>query len=116
MVIHKANLRYGLEELSSRELQEERWLGLVPGVQSSFEEASCWVYDHSNIDIAIFDYEFIAEYGVEVVDSINILHTLLGKVDSVNMGVQEIIDSVIMDEIRAVSGGLLTSKLFLKDG
>ena len=44
-MINLETLRWSLTELASREEQEQLWLGLSKDEMSSFEEATCGLFD-----------------------------------------------------------------------
>jgi hypothetical protein len=53
MIMNINVLRWSLEELSNKEVQEQLWRGKIDGRMGSFSEAVCGVFDDSGLDIAL---------------------------------------------------------------
>ena len=113
MMFYKDRLRWSLEELASREQQEQFWLGRVPGMMSTFEEAWAGAFDDSGLWAVYDEQEFLEEYGGDVVRLIELLRSLLKKVP-LNVHPSEIIPLPVLEEIRKVSQQLLQSALFIE--
>ena len=114
MTIDKICLKSALEELASREQQERVWLGLEPGVMSSFVEMACFIFSYPLLGAAMDSGDLRKWYGKSVNEKAEKLRKLV-RAFPPDLSPLDEINHPMMNEIRLVAQALLNSALFWED-
>ena len=96
-------LKWSLQELSDKELQENLWLGKIDGKMSSFSEAVCRVFDDSGLDIALKSKAQCNSISTAAIAKLLELGQLVDNVSGM-MSPEDILSHPLMNQIRKVSG------------
>jgi hypothetical protein len=106
-VINLETLRWSLTELASREEQEQLWLGLSKDEMSSFEEATCGVFDDAGLTRAVDSGYLRRKFSEEINNKVASLSRLVAELPR-NVHPREVINHPKMEDVRKLAQELLS--------
>ena len=99
-------LRWSLEELSNKDLQEQLWLGKIEGQMSTFVECICRVFDDSGLARAIEAETLEKGFTKEMKKLAEKLSSLISKIPQTGDD-SNVLKNSRIDEVRNVAATFL---------
>lgn len=93
------NIYKDIQEISSRGLQEELWLGKNPDKCSSFTEVMCRLFDDNNFEDFLNSSVYEIGFSPEIIDEIKVLSVKLENYSELSTDA-EIINDPKWEEVR----------------
>ena len=100
-------LVWALEELADKELQEQLWMGKIPGKMGLFDEAVCQAFNDSNLDLLLDRGDKLGELSPAALKKADQFRRLVAKVPA-QLPELELIHSPQMEAVRIAAAELLT--------
>jgi hypothetical protein len=99
-------LRWTLEELADKEMQEQLWMGKVAGEMSTLDECQCGIFDDSGLSVALESSEPIEGFTIEMRAAAENLRKLLSKLPQTGNDV-DALNSPNMPDVRLAAAVFL---------
>jgi hypothetical protein len=100
------NLRWRLEELADKEMQEQLWMGKIAGEMSTFDECQCGIFDDSGLSLAMEANEPVEGFTKEMRAAAENLERLLSKLPQTGNDL-DALNSPKMPDVRLAAAAFL---------